>query len=117
MRDFIVAIDFDGTIVEDKFPEIGDPIPGAFETLQRMQDKGIRLVLWTCRKGKYLKDAVGFCSKNGIEFDAVNDNASSGFRPLPKIVADIYIDDRANSFGGHTPSEMSDVWRQISKFL
>jgi len=97
----IIAVDFDGTIVEDAYPKIGKPLPFAFETLKELQTKGHRLILWTYRCGKKLEEAVAFCKKNGIEFYAVNksypeeitDNSISR-----KIHADIFIDDR--NFGG-----------------
>lgn len=92
-----IAVDFDGTIVEDAYPKIGRPVIFAFETLKKLQDKGHRLILWTYRKGNALEDAVRFCEENGIVFYAVN-------RSFPeeefdtshsrKIHADIFIDDR-----------------------
>ncbi|MFP4018110.1 MAG: BT0820 family HAD-type phosphatase [Bacteroidales bacterium] len=92
-----IAVDFDGTIVENKYPEIGKPKLFAFETLKELQKRGILLILWTYRSGKELQEAVDFCKKNGIEFYAVNKNYpeeqydSSISR---KIDADIYIDDK-----------------------
>ena len=93
----ILAIDFDGTIVEDSYPKIGKPRLFAFETLLKLQEKGHRLILWTYRSGRKLQEAVDFCKENGIEFYAVNksypeevlDNSVSR-----KIHADIFIDDR-----------------------
>ncbi len=93
----IIAVDFDGTIVEDAFPKIGKPKMFAFETLLKLQKKGHRLILWTYRKGDKLDEAVAFCKKNGLEFYAVNksypeekyDDTISR-----KIHADIFIDDR-----------------------
>ena len=93
----LIAIDFDGTIVEDKFPDIGKPLMFAFETMKKMQEDGHRLVLWTYRKGKKLDEAVEFCKKNGIEFYAVNKNfVEEDYTPdVPrKLKADIFIDDR-----------------------
>ena len=92
-----IAIDFDGTIVEDAYPNIGKPRLFAFETLKALRDDGHRLILWTYRHGKSLNEAVEFCKKNDIEFYAINnsypdevyDNSSSR-----KILADYYIDDR-----------------------
>ena len=72
-----IAVDFDGTIVEDQYPKIGKPKLFAFETLRELQEKGHRLILWTYRNGKTLDDAVAFCKQNGIQFYAVN-TASSG---------------------------------------
>lgn len=93
----IIAVDFDGTIVEDRYPGIGKPRMFAFETLKRLQDDGHRLILWTYRYGKSLDEAVEFCQQNGITFYAVNksfpeehfDNSKSR-----KINADLFIDDR-----------------------
>ena len=96
-KGLIIAVDFDGTIVEDGYPGIGDERLFAFDTLKRLQADGHRLILWTYRHGKKLDEAVEFCKSNGIEFYAVNrsfpeeehlDNASR------KIHADLFIDDR-----------------------
>ena len=92
-----IAVDFDGTIAEDAYPKIGKPMPFAFETLKMLEAKGHRLILWTVRTGKPLKEAVEFCKKNGIEFYAVNNEfAEEEFsgRGSRKINADIFIDDR-----------------------
>ncbi|MGY0393231.1 BT0820 family HAD-type phosphatase [Bizionia sp. KMM 8389] len=93
----IIAVDFDGTIVEDAYPKVGKPKMFAFETLERLQKDGHRLILWTYRSGSRLDEAVEFCKKNGLEFYAINksfpeeqfDNTKSR-----KIHADIFIDDR-----------------------
>ena len=93
----IIAVDFDGTIVEHKYPALGEELPFATDTLKRLQEKGHRLILWTYRAGKALDEAVEFCRSNGVEFYAVNKNFpeeefdSSISR---KILADMYIDDR-----------------------
>ena len=73
-KPLIIAVDFDGTIVEHKYPQIGEIIPGAFEVLQELQENGHKLILWTFRDGEYLKDAVDFCLENGIMFYAVNES-------------------------------------------
>ena len=92
-----IAVDFDGTIVEHKYPAIGEPKPFALETLRMLQKKH-QLILWTFRSGKYLEEAVEFCKKNGIEFYAINKNyPEEEFDPATtsrKIDADIYIDDK-----------------------
>ncbi len=92
-----IAVDFDGTIVEDKYPEIGRERIFAFQTLRELQKKGFMLVLWTCRTGQLLDDAVQFCKQNGVEFYAVNSNypgETFSENQMRKIDADIYIDDR-----------------------
>lgn len=98
MQTKIIAIDFDGTIVEDKYPGIGKALPFAFDVMKRMQDEGHRLILWTYRCGSKLEEAVEFCKKNGIEFYAVNksfpEENFSEEKASRKIMADIFIDDR-----------------------
>jgi len=110
----VIAIDFDGTIVENKFPDIGEPLLFAFETLREMQKKNYRLILWTCRHGKQLEDAVEFCASQGVQFYAINRNypeqTDEDTAIAPKIFADLYIDDR--SIGGFPG--WSQVWQMIS---
>ena len=95
----IIAVDFDGTIVEDQFPRIGEPIPGAIDTLKKLRKEGYQLILWTCRTGQRLAEAVKFCADNGIRFDAINTSIryhvfKYGGSDPRKIGADLYIDDR-----------------------
>lgn len=93
----IIAIDFDGTIVEDKYPAIGKPMIFAFETMSMLQKDGHRLILWTYREGPLLEEAVEFCKKNQVEFYAVNKNYPEEEytdKTPRKIKADIFIDDR-----------------------
>lgn len=93
----IIAVDFDGTIVEDAYPKIGKPQLFAFETLKQLQKKGHRLILWTYRHGKKLDEAVIFCKQNGIEFYAINKSFPEEIldgKMSRKIHADIFIDDR-----------------------
>jgi hydroxymethylpyrimidine pyrophosphatase-like HAD family hydrolase len=96
-ENIIIAVDFDGTIVEDAYPKIGKPILFAFETLKKLQEKGHRLILWTYRSGERLDEAVNFCKENGVYFYAVNcsfpeEEFSSNLSR--KIHADLFIDDR-----------------------
>lgn len=99
-----IAVDFDGTIVEHKYPNIGKPLPFAFETLKALAEEGHLLILWTSRSGETLQEAIDFCSKKGLEFYAVNKNYPKedyDYKISRKIVADIYIDDRNfNGFPG-----------------
>jgi len=94
----IIAVDFDGTIVEHRYPKIGKPIIFAFEALSELQKRKHKLILWTYRYGSELDEAVAFCKERGIEFYAVNGNApDEKFDPASmsrKIHADIFIDDR-----------------------
>lgn len=93
-----IAVDFDGTIVEHKYPEIGKERLFAFETLRALQKDGHQLILWTIRTGKELEDAVEYCRRNGVEFYAINKNYPEeeyNDETTPrKILVDLYIDDR-----------------------
>lgn len=93
-----IAVDFDGTIVEHKYPEIGKEKLFAFETLKALINDGHQLILWTIRTGKELDEAVEYCRKNGVEFYAVNKNYPEEVFDESvtsrKVLVDIYIDDR-----------------------
>lgn len=94
-----IAIDFDGTIVDHQFPEIGEPVAGAFEYMRLFQEAGAALILWTMRSdtdnaGPVLSDAVNFCLSHGIEFAHVNENPQE-WTSSPKAYAHVYIDDAA----------------------
>ena len=94
---YTIAVDFDGTIVEDEYPKIGKPIIFAFETLKKLQGNGHRLILWTYRKGRMLEEAVQFCEENEVVFYAVNKSfPEEEYDPeySRKINADFFIDDR-----------------------
>lgn len=96
-KKLIIAVDFDGTIVEEKYPEIGRPREDAFTVLIRLHNEGHRLLLWTYRHGERLQEAVDFCKNNGVEFYAINKNFPEEIydeRVPRKLLADIYIDDR-----------------------
>ncbi|MBD3862616.1 BT0820 family HAD-type phosphatase [Olleya marilimosa] len=96
-KGLIIAVDFDGTIVEDAYPGIGEARLFAFETLKRLQADGHRLILWTYRHGKKLDEAVAFCNDNGITFYAVNQSfpeETFNNEVSRKIHADLFIDDR-----------------------
>jgi hydroxymethylpyrimidine pyrophosphatase-like HAD family hydrolase len=105
----VIAVDFDGTIVEHKHPAIGKEMLFAFATLKQLQIKGHKLILWTIRTGPLLDEAVEFCRKNGVEFYAVNKNyPEEELNELTsrKVNADVFIDDRA--IGGFIG--WSEVW-------
>lgn len=95
----IIAVDFDGTLVSDKFPDIGKPNKFMFELCKRWRNEGYRIILWTCRDGERLKEAVEFCFSQGLFFDAVNCNIPEVQYKYGgdtrKVFADFYIDDKA----------------------
>ena len=93
-----IAVDFDGTIVEHRYPEIGKERPFATMTLRRLADEGHRLILWSVREGKLLDEAVEWCKERGVTFYAVNrdfeEEDGTGRHYSRKIKADLFIDDR-----------------------
>ena len=108
----IIAVDFDGTIVEHAYPKIGDEMLFAFATLRELQKKGHRLILWTYREGEYLEQAVNYCEENGVHFFAVNENypgETNEGNYSRKLMADIFIDDR--NIGGFLGWEQ--VWQML----
>ena len=95
----VIAVDFDGTIVEHQYPSIGKELPFAIETLKKLASEGHRLILWTVREGKYLDDAVEFCRSHGLEFYAINrdypeEKYENNHHFTRKLKADLWIDDR-----------------------
>lgn len=95
----IIAIDFDGTIVEHAYPKIGKPIPFAIETLLQIQKDGHKLILWTVRRGRLLQDAIDYCAQRGLYFYAENENYRGENKELGedvsrKLSVDLFIDDR-----------------------
>ncbi len=97
-----IAVDFDGTIVEHRYPEIGDEIAFATDTLKMLQQDQHRLILWTVREGELLEDAIAWCRARGVEFYAINrdypeeQGVESDFSR--KLKVDLFLDDR--SLGG-----------------
>jgi hypothetical protein len=92
----VLGIDFDGTIVEHEFPDIGAPVPGALNWLREFRAAGARLILWTMRSGETLDEAVEFCRAAGVEFWGINKNPRQATWTLsPKAYCELYIDDAA----------------------
>ena len=108
-----IAVDFDGTIVEHRYPEIGKEVMFALQTLRTLQEQGHLLILWTYRSGKELDDAVEYCRRNGIVFYAVNssypEEEFDEDYDSRKIDVDIFIDDR--NIGGLPP------WGEIYQMI
>lgn len=94
-----IAVDFDGTIVEHRYPAIGREIPFAIDTLKRLAAERHRIILWSVREGRLLDEAVAFCRERGLEFYAVNrdypeEETGRNNHYSRKIKADLFIDDR-----------------------
>lgn len=97
----VYAVDFDGTLCLNAWPEIGAPNTGLIEQLKLARQEGVGLILWTCREGEAQAAAVLWCAGHGLYFDAVNANvperAALYGGDSRRVSADIYIDDRAVS--------------------
>lgn len=94
----VFAVDFDGTLCEENYPNIGRPFLDRIKCLIRLQKEGHKLVLWTCRCGKYLEEAIEWCKNHGLTFDAINENLPERIEQYGgdcrKLSVDYYIDDR-----------------------
>jgi hydroxymethylpyrimidine pyrophosphatase-like HAD family hydrolase len=95
-KSLFIGIDFDGTVVKHAYPEIGEPLEGAIETLAALNKAGHKLILYTMRSGERLVQAREYLEENGIELWAVNENPSQKhWTESPKIFCNLYIDDAA----------------------
>ena len=111
----IIAVDFDGTIVEHRYPEIGEERPFATETLKMLIKDRHRLVLWTCREGELLEQALQWCRERGVEFYAANrdypeETTDNNPHFSRKLKADLFIDDR--NIGGLP--DWGTIYRMVS---
>lgn len=107
----ITAVDFDGTLCESKWPDIGDPNNELLYILINRRAAGEKVILWTCRTGKYLEEAIAWCHDHLLDFDAVNESLPEVIDWMGgdsrKIYADEYIDDRNVMF---VPRFNNDEW-------
>jgi hydroxymethylpyrimidine pyrophosphatase-like HAD family hydrolase len=94
MQQYYVGVDFDGTVVKHKYPDIGEPVPNCLRVLKRLESKGHKVILHTMRGAKELNDAIKYLRKNGIKLYAANKNpAQNEWTKSKKIWAHFYIDD------------------------
>lgn len=110
-----IAVDFDGTIVTHMYPEIGEEIPFAVETLKMLANDRHKLILWSVREGELLDEAVEWCRERGLEFYAVNrdypeETIEGNEHFSRKLKADMFIDDR--NLGGLP--DWGTIYRMIS---
>ena len=95
----VFAVDFDGTLSFGQWPDVGAANEGLIEFLKKRKKLGDKLILWTCREGDTLDVAVEWCLKQGLEFDAINENLPEIVERYQhnsrKISCDFYIDDKA----------------------
>jgi hypothetical protein len=95
----IIAVDFDGTLCENKWPEIGEPNTELINYLLEEKKMGSKIILWTCRAGLELSEAILWCDEHGLIFDSINKNLPDAIKMFNgkdtrKIFAHEYIDDR-----------------------
>lgn len=99
-----IAIDFDGCLCDNAYPAIGAPHWGVIARAKMEQEAGAGLILWTCREGQLLQEAVAACESWGLHFDAINESLPSwiaAFNNAPrKVGTSEYWDDRAVPMGG-----------------
>lgn len=104
----IIAVDFDGTLCTNKYPEIGEPKAEIIKYIKQQKEQGAKIILWTCRSGDLLENALDWCRKHDVALDCVNENLPEIIEDFGsdtrKIFANEYIDDR-NFF----PSEDKEV--------
>jgi hydroxymethylpyrimidine pyrophosphatase-like HAD family hydrolase len=117
----IYAIDFDGTLCKRKYPKIGDEIPENIDFVKQLAEDGHELILWTCREGDYLQDAVDWCKERGLEFDAINENLSritdKYGNDCRKVFADYYIDDKNYSIPVDTEKTRQRLLKKIDSMI
>lgn len=107
---FILSVDYDGTLFEGSWPEKGNPKMEIIDKVKQFKKHGAEIVLWTCREGKSLAEALKRCDELDLKFDAVNSNAPSELKYMKKklkekgeefatrkIFADFYLDDHSNN--------------------
>ncbi len=119
-EEHVYAIDFDNTIAYTEFPKIIKPIPYAVEVLQILtEDPYSTLILWTCREGKCLEDALNFCKLHKIKFDYINENCKRNLdlykNDCRKISADVYIDDHSYEGIKGVEKLWKDWWNWLNK--
>lgn len=119
----IYAVDFDGTLCENKWPEIGEPIQEMIDYCKRLKEQGHKLILWTCRTEEQTEAAVKWCAEHGLEFDAVNENLPDEIvkynNDPRKVGADYFIDDKNLFIPGFSskPIEVFKNQEQLNQSL
>ena len=115
MTPLVIAVDFDGTLAYSAWPEIGEPVPGALETLRQWRAEGHRLIVWTCRAGQELEACERWLIHHRVPYDAINANLPERIAyfgsDTRKISADLYIDDKAAG----APVDPVELWALARK--
>jgi predicted mannosyl-3-phosphoglycerate phosphatase (HAD superfamily) len=94
----VIAIDFDGTIVEESYPQLGKLRKGAKKYINKLYDDGHIIIINTCRSGVHQNAAFKMLIGLDVSFDLMNENHPSVIAQYHndsrKISADLYIDDK-----------------------
>jgi len=119
-KSLYIGIDFDGTMVEHKYPEIGEPVKEALEVVKDLQAAGHKIILYTMRSDERLAQAVDYLEENGIKPYAVNDNPSQKhWTTSKKIYCNLYIDDCTLGVPLITPDKGKPYvdWEEVRELL
>ena len=116
----IMAVDFDGTLVRDKFPEIGTERENFCRAIRILQKMGVKSILWTSRTGSALDEAIEWCEDHDLHFDAINKNLPEVIEltgtDTRKVYANVYFDDRNRSISDSLMnSRIEDIWKWFGK--
>ena len=116
----IMAVDFDGTLVRDKFPEIGTERENFCRAIRILQKMGVKSILWTSRTGSALDEAIEWCEDHDLHFDAINKNLPEVIEltgtDTRKVYANVYFDDHNRSISDSLMnSRIEDIWKWFGK--
>ena len=116
----IMAVDFDGTLVRDKFPEIGLEREDFCRAIRILQKMGVKSILWTSRTGSALQEAIEWCEDHDLHFDAINKNLPEVIEltgtDTRKVYANVYFDDHNRSISDSLMnSRIEDIWKWFGK--
>jgi hypothetical protein len=111
----VIALDFDGTVTANNYPELGEPLPNCISVLKQLSKIG-NLVVWTCRDKFYEKDIIAWFAKHDIAIAGVNSNPFRQFKSdSPKMYYDLLIDDKA--FGIPLDDNGNVDWYELEKWF
>ena len=116
----IMAVDFDGTLVKDRFPEIGAERENFCRAIRILQKMGVKSILWTSRTDSALQEAIEWCKDHDLHFDAINENLPEVIEltgtDTRKVYANVYFDDRNRSISDSLMnSRIEDIWKWFGK--
>ena len=115
----VIAVDFDGTLCESAWPEIGAEKRAVIDYVLNQKQQGTKIILWTNRSGEPLENAIRWCEDRGIVFDAVNENLPEIIEyfgnDCRKVFADEYIDDRMIPMPGEVSALVAELGRDFAR--